>query len=338
MPIKGITDRNRVRIPTIGHLRKGSEKANGKFGKDLDDHFRFDSDDPALVERFYELYGDKPNYIRVALPYPEVRQNFDPYLEEWRSTSQGGLLIRRCDGEQQVKHLIDKSNPPAYSYEPKPCARNGDGGCACKNTTRLGVFVSELEVFGLVVVHSTSLYDALRLDEQLNALYLVRSDLSYMPLELYRTLEEVTTTDGQGKKRKAEKGILNVRLQPGQATRWVFNERQRSNAAHAAQPVVNEDTGEILDGASYDGPEEDENEREHIADQEAGEDEREDLITVLCERKRVKRDAFDNVPTEKLREMVGGQGVDFQKLRERKQARNEPVAVGAGDDDLNPPF
>jgi hypothetical protein len=61
------------------------------------------------------------------------------------------------------------------------------------------------------------------------------------------------------------------------------------------------------------------------------------LITVLCERKRVKRDAFDNVPTEKLREMVGGQGVDFQKLRERKQARNEPVAVGA-DDDLKPPF
>jgi hypothetical protein len=39
------------------------------------------------------------------------------------------------------------------------------------------------------------------------------------------------------------------------------------------------------------------------------------LITVLCERKRVKRDAFDSVPTEKLREMVGGQGVDFQKLR-----------------------
>jgi hypothetical protein len=328
-------------------LRKGSEKQTkvnkqGKeydgYGADLHDHFRFDSDDPALVERFYELYGDKPNYIRIALPYPEIQQNFDPYLEEWRSTSQGGLLIRRCDGEQQVKHLVEKSAPPAYSYEPKPCARNGDGGCQCKNTTRMGVFVSELEVFGLVVVHSTSLYDALRLDEQLNALYLVRSDLSYMPLELYRTLEEVTTADGQGKKRKAEKGILNIRLQPGQATRWVFNERQRSNAAHAAQPVVDEDTGEILDGAgaSYDGPEEDD------APMESPEmdHEREDLITVLCERKRVKRDAFDNVPTEKLREMVGGQGVDFQKLRERKQqerAKNEPVAVGA-DDDLNPPF
>jgi hypothetical protein len=328
-------------------LRKGSEKANGKFGKDLHDHFRFDSDDPALVERFYELYGDKPNYIRVALPYPEVRQNFDPYLEEWRSTSQGGLLIRRCDGGQVVKHLIEKSAPPAYSYAPKPCARNGDGGCQCKNTTRLGVFVTDLEVFGLVVVHSTSLYDALRLDEQLNALYLVRSDLSYMPLELYRTLEEVTTTDGQGKKRKAEKGILNVRLQPGQATRWVFNERQRTHAAHAAQPVVDEDTGEILDGASYDGPEEDiEPGARYTAiegydspnDEDDGFDsEREDLITVLCERKKVKRDAFDSVPTEKLREMVGGQGVDFQKIRERKQqerAKNEPVAVGADADDI----
>jgi hypothetical protein len=65
--------------------------------------------------------------------------------------------------------------------------------------------------------------------------------------------------------------------------------------------------------------------------------EREDLITMLCERKRVKRDAFDNVPTKKLREMVGGNGVDFQKLRERKQqTKNEPVTVD--DDDQYPPF
>jgi hypothetical protein len=329
MPIKGVTDRNRVRIPTIGHLRKGTEKINGKLGKDLDDHFRFDSDDPELVERFYELYGDKPNYIRVSLPYPEVRQNFDPYLEEWRSTSQGGLLLRRCDGEQQVKHLIDKSNPPAYSYEPKPCDRVGNGGCACKNTTRLGVFVSELEVFGLVVVHSTSLYDALRLSEQLNALYLARQDLSYMPLELYRTLEEVTTTDNKGKKYKAEKGLLNVRLQPGQATRWVFNERQRSNAAHAAQPVVDEDTGEILDRASYDGPEEDD------APMESPEmdHEREDLITVLVDAGK-NRKALEGTPTETLRAMAA----NMNKPRYETAPKNEPVAVGADDDDLNPPF
>ena len=100
MPIKNLTDRATLkpRLPVIGKLRKGGEKPSAnKPGKELD-HFRFTSDNPAVVAAFNEVYGEKPRVINVVMYYETYEECFSTWIETWDAS---GLLFR-SDGENWV--------------------------------------------------------------------------------------------------------------------------------------------------------------------------------------------------------------------------------------------
>jgi hypothetical protein len=115
MPIYSIQEKSFASIATIGKLRKGEPKGAKQPGRDTD-HFRFTSDDPAVMAAFKAAYGsDRVKELHVYLPYARLESNWDYWFETW-----GGKRIKyRCDGRNWVKWLLPDGK--GYSRDPKPC-------------------------------------------------------------------------------------------------------------------------------------------------------------------------------------------------------------------------
>jgi len=246
MPILGLTDRGAA-FPRIGTLRKGAPKPNDRQpGADLKDCFRLETADRDVAAAFARAYGDKPNGIRVMLPYATVEENFDTWQEEWTA----GALRHRCDGRTCVRWL---KSDGTYSDAPKPCP----GGC--KPAGRLVVWIPELQRAGVILVPTTSIHDIIELQGNLDAAQAMRGDLRGIPFILRRAPRKISTPDKDGKRRRLEKWLLSIEPAPD----WV--RLQLAAAARAALPStemkalpaphVDEDTGELFD--AEDEPEED---------------------------------------------------------------------------------
>lgn len=213
MPIKGLTDRDEVRFPRIGFLRKGGpkrerQKQNGDkyeiMGLDLD-HFRFDSDDDDATDTFQLAYGDEPKQVNVFLPWPEVDQNF----QAWKEAYTSGALQHRCDGETCVLWLDAKTQ--TYSTEPKPCP----GGC--KEIGYLSVIIPELKRLAFVTVLTHSKHDIMELQANLEAYRAMTGQLRGVPFVLRRVEREVSTPDEKsGKRVRRKKWLMHIETAP----RW----------------------------------------------------------------------------------------------------------------------
>ena len=152
MPIKGLTDRG-GQFPQIGQLRKGGVKVDdNKPGPDLK-HFRFTTEDAGARKDFNEVYGDKPDSIKIILPFRTTEENFEAWQEEWVA----GGLKHRCDGETVVLWLTPAGD---YSHIEKKCT----GGC--KPAGRLKVVIPELKRLAYVTVLTTSKNDIIELAER----------------------------------------------------------------------------------------------------------------------------------------------------------------------------
>jgi hypothetical protein len=235
-------------FPRIGELRKGAPKPNDKQpGRDLGEHFRFTSNDAAVLAAFRAVYGDEPASVRVFLPFRTANEN----LSAWQEELVAGGLVHRCDGETCVLWLDKKTGK--YHHEPKPCP----GGC--KQVGRLSVVIPELRRLAYVTVLTTSIHDIINLTKHLRAYEGLRGDLRGIPFVLYRTKSKIPTPGTDGKRTRREKWLLAIMPQP----QWVDLQLTAQEVAAmpqltagptSGQVVVDGRTGEILDEHSPGGP------------------------------------------------------------------------------------
>lgn len=240
MPIKGMTDQGR-RFPRIGQLRKGGEKVGNKPGKDLDQSFRFVSDDKQAQADFLNYYGDEPTSINCYLPYHTVEENFPTWKEEWLA----GGLVHRCDGETCVMWLDKKTN--TYAQTPIPCP----GGC--NPVGKLVIIISELQRFAYVEVPTTSVWDIVGLTENLEAYQALGDSLQDIPFVLSRKPREISTPSGKdGGRARRVKWLLHIEPHPEWAKMQLSIIHRRAlvspTTGTLALPggrIVDQDTGEV---------------------------------------------------------------------------------------------
>lgn len=248
MPIHGLTIDRPPAFPHLGTLRKGAPSeqktnANGKsygtYGKDLE-WFRFDTDDQAAAAKFTETYGNEPNHIRVFLPYTTVDENFQTWKEEWAA----GGLVHRCDGVTAVRW---RKPDGKYSDDPIPCP----APTKCKPVGRMFVVVECLKRFAYVTVLTSSIHDVIELHQNLQAAYAIRQNLQGIPFILSRKPREISTPDGKGGRRRAEKWLLSIEADSFWAGLQMAATEQAALPGHV-QVISDgrymlEETGEIFD-------------------------------------------------------------------------------------------
>lgn len=166
MPIAGLTDRKSVRprFTCLGKIRKGTKDKQGNL-VDLD-YFRFVAASPEVQEAFEDMYGEKPQVIRVLLPYRTMEENWETWQEEWGKSG----LIHRCNGIFMVQW---QNSDKSYARDPdmlqERCCPYEAGekqrtkqSLGCKQVGYLSVMIPELlEIghLGYVVVETHSLND-----------------------------------------------------------------------------------------------------------------------------------------------------------------------------------
>lgn len=207
MPVIGLTDRDSLLgiYPVLGKLRKGSEKKLVKskktgemvkiYGDDLP-YFRFTSKRPDgnEIERiFQKAFGNKPDRLRVILPYATTEENFPTWREAWKG-KKARILLHRCDGQNTI---LLRRDDGTYDKEPHPCP----GGCELRG--RLNVVIPELleaDLLGTVTVETGGKHDSVNIT---SVLYRAEesarkhgSTLEGVECVLFKSLEQVVTPEG----------------------------------------------------------------------------------------------------------------------------------------------
>jgi len=208
MPIRGVTDTARPSFPSLGKLRKGGPKGEKRPGEELD-HWRFTSDNPAIVQAFHNYYGPEPREIDVLLPYALIEDNFSSWKEHWVA----GGLQHRCDGETCTIWLTDEGK---YSDKPVPCPGQ------CKEVGRLALILPPLiraGFVGYVTLETHSINDIIAIQSALLATKEHRGheDMRGILFVLRRVEEAISTPGANGRRVRRKKWM--VRLEP--AAEWV---------------------------------------------------------------------------------------------------------------------
>jgi hypothetical protein len=261
--IIGLTDRGAA-FPRIGILRKGAPKRtiekNGKqievVGTDLQDHFRFDTDDKEAATAFIAAYGEKPNNIRVTFFYRSAAENF----EAWQEHHSAGALKHRCDGQTCILHLGDDG---AYHHNPIPCpsiAKKANDPKInkmhlCRPVGRLKIIVPELNRMAYVLVATTSINDILELQGNLEAAEAMHGDLRGIEFVLSRRMRKVSTPSEGGQRRRVDKWLLSLEPSPAWVRLQLAAMQQAARLASVGTPALALPAAGETGGASYTDPE-----------------------------------------------------------------------------------
>ncbi len=290
-PIRGLTDNALPALLRLGILHKGGAKVkktkvvNGQqkeyfvVGPDLDT-FRFTSSRPEVQAAFEACFGPMPAMLHVYLLHPTPEGNFSA----WKEKHVAGGMVHRCDGETMV---LWRGPGGKMSREPKPCPYAGRvmtdeekrADPPCKEVGRLEVLIPELVKAGFtgtVTVETHSINDIVSIQSCLLAAGEVRGndplELRGIPFVLRREKRLISTPGGGGGRAKSEKSLIV--LEP--ASDWMQLRMEMARQQTMAEPamekpaeeaaVVDETTGEIMDG-DFEEAEED----EEVEELEAGE-------------------------------------------------------------------
>lgn len=224
MPIKGLTDRG-LAFPEIGQIRKGAKKPDRGPGQDLT-YFRveFDEQEKQTADAFLKVYGPKPAYIRIILPFNEVERMWDAWLEAYTA----GRLVARSDGEFIAYQLDDHGEVIVHNWMdnsgnkvPHPAdgiAGNDHKGNAVKfkPTGRLKVIVPELSRAAYLTVMTTSTHDIANISAQLAAFKeLNGGQLAGIPFILRRRPKQISTPSGDnGQRARRVKWLISIEADP----------------------------------------------------------------------------------------------------------------------------
>lgn len=226
MPIKGMTTAHQpgAGLPRLGKLVKGAERTQEDLtkkrpGRDLQ-HFRikFDPGYEHLAATWTQLYGDEPTIIpRAFLMSDAVDAAFQSWLEEWSASG----LLRRCDGEQQVR-WFNRDEGRTVST-PIPCANSSGQTCQCKQVGRLNFILPDLisatGAFGYITLETHSVIDIKRFFQTLKDVEALYGRTTGIPFVLVRLPEEIeqpkfdkATKKPTGERMRVTKYLIQLRL------------------------------------------------------------------------------------------------------------------------------
>jgi hypothetical protein len=226
MPIKGMSDRN-LAFPEIGQIRKGAPKpADGrKPGADLQ-YFRvtFDEKETEAIETFTKVYGDKPDEIRVILPFNEIEKMWEAWLEAYTA----GRLVARSDGEYfvylvdtktgevLVKNGMDKTGNKRQYTDAQAVGKDFKGNdIKCRPVGRLKIIVPELARAAYMTVLTTSINDIVNISQQLAAFQeLNNGQIAGIPFVLRRRPKKISRPGENGQRVRVEKWLLSIEADP----------------------------------------------------------------------------------------------------------------------------
>lgn len=225
MSIKGLTDRG-LSFPEIGQIRKGAKKTTNAPGKDLT-YFRteFDEKETKAAETFYRIYGDKPQAIRIILPFNEIDRMWDAWLEAYTA----GRMVARSDGEfytyrvdTKTGEIIVKNGINVKTGQKEPYLEDVPAGydykgnkVFCKPVGRLKVILPELERAAYLTVMTTSIHDIANISDQLRAFAtLNRGQIAGIPLILRRRPKAISVPKKDGGRARMKKYMLSIEADP----------------------------------------------------------------------------------------------------------------------------
>lgn len=225
MPIKGLTDRG-LALPEIGQIRKGAKKdpAANRPGADLT-YFRveFAEGEEKAAAQFAQVYGQKPNAIRVILPFNEIERMWDA----WKEAYTAGRMVARSDGEYISYQLDNKGEVIVHNWTDKsgnkvPHPQNDIAGTdykgnpvKFKNTGRLKVIIPELSRAAYLTVMTTSTHDIGNISDQLGAFKeLNHGQLAGIPFILRRRAKMVSMPKPDGTRVRVRKFLISIEVDP----------------------------------------------------------------------------------------------------------------------------
>jgi len=155
-----------AKMVELGRVRTGQRVMNRAGTKLIPkklDSFRFTSPAEHLIQAIAALYGGEVgpftgegvvgkqfgvitdvDDIPIYLP----AQKIDPFYERW----QGGVCVRRCDGERDMIH-------------DKPCDCRSGEDRVCKPTTRINLMLADVPGIGVWRLESHGIYAAMELSQ-----------------------------------------------------------------------------------------------------------------------------------------------------------------------------
>ncbi len=241
-PIKGLTNRN-MAFPKIGNIRKGEPKGESKFPKDLD-HFRveFDELEVEASEIFLREYGPEPKEILIWLPFKEILECWDAWLEAYTA----GAMVARSDGETynylrepDTGRIIVKDGVDVISGDPKPYiaeepatyyedTKGKQQPVFLKPVGRLEVIIPVLERLSSLTLHTSSQYDIAEITKNLQALYFINdSSLQGIDILLKRKPREISTPGKDGKRVRRTKYLIFLETAPAWVQSQINGRRKR---------------------------------------------------------------------------------------------------------------
>ena len=236
MAIKGLTDKG-LSFPQIGRIRKGKMvPVKGKEGvmRPVDlDYFKVDfADDPEgerLAAKFTEVYGAEPKSINIFLPFNEIDQMWDGFLEAYTAsrllarsdgpTVEGGVVLYRCDGKTGEALVLNGENLETGKIETHPAdniAGHDYNGKPVEYSPigRLKVIVPDLKEAAYLLFTTGSWNDIRFISQQLAGLKELNNDvIKGVPLKLIRSDHEVMAPI-KGKKTRVTKSLISIKADP----------------------------------------------------------------------------------------------------------------------------
>ena len=274
MPIKGLSDARR--FTRLGKIRLGEKKKaqSGNLYPSKIDYFKIDPYDDAIRARCEELCGQQPRKLTVAIPDEDTEKVFPQYYECWSASA----LLCKGDGDN-ARRNTDGNLVECECPGPELCpfalqhgtTFKGEQKTGCKRVARLSVVLPDLDSFGVFQLDTGSANSIININSALDFVRSVAGRIAWIPLEM--VIKAQKATNPADKKQitiyvvdillpvglrdiTTLKPLLTYTKQAGVALlEGPDSTRPEDLLPALPAPVVNEETGEVLDDEG-DWPEE----------------------------------------------------------------------------------
>lgn len=190
----------KIGLPVICKIRKGEMVGNKPT--DLP-YFRFVSENPEVLVKVHELFGEKPVSFTAFL---FGNDPFTAWMQSWSKSS----LLKRCDGENiELELRGDKLEPCS-----KPCEFPS---CQCKPNSTLKLMIRKIDPSSLFELSTNSKNDISHIDSVINGIKELALDTG-IPLDKFPVLftkEKVAVSvPMNGKRVRMDKYLIKIKVHP----------------------------------------------------------------------------------------------------------------------------
>jgi hypothetical protein len=256
--IQTITTRKmQIDFPTVAIIRKGAPKQPKMPGKDLEDKFRvvFEPGMEYYKKRFHDIYGTyEPKVINAMLPFSDISECYEVSNEAYQA---GMLVFKAVNG-----HVLTYRDPETSDYLVRGGEAQKDGvstsydpfkktsidytghdgkqkSLPIRTQTRLKLFIPEMQEFVWFLLKTTSYYDSLNIQNNLNAVQAVASsatggNVAGVKINVFRAQQDILW-NSDGGPRRIKKWLVQVKIDPDWVQKMIV--RMSTNTLNAGTQV-----------------------------------------------------------------------------------------------------